>query len=84
MILYICTIVVNIRQYIQLHHCNVLVHASSIYTHQVDQLMRFWHLWLKGFPQVLEIMENLENHQKSSMHGKIMEFEKKQQNNHVK
>ena len=29
-----------------------------------------------GFPQALEIMENLENHQKSSMHGKIMEFEK--------
>ena len=29
-----------------------------------------------GFPQALEIMENLENHQKSSMHGKFMEFEK--------
>ena len=31
-----------------------------------------------GFPQALEIIENLENHQKSSMHGnfKIMEFEK--------
>ena len=29
-----------------------------------------------GFPQTLEIMENLENHEKSSMHGKIMEFEK--------
>ena len=27
-------------------------------------------------PQALEIMENLENHYKSSMHGKIMEFEK--------
>ena len=27
-----------------------------------------------GFPQALEIMENLENHQKSSMHGNIMEF----------
>ena len=27
-----------------------------------------------GLPQALEIMEN---HQKSSMHGKIMEFEKK-------
>ena len=30
-----------------------------------------------GFPQALEIMENLENTKKSSMHGKIMEFEKK-------
>ena len=29
-----------------------------------------------GFPQALEIMENLENQEKSSMHGKIMEFEK--------
>ena len=29
-----------------------------------------------GFPQALEIMENLEKHKKSSMHGKIMEFEK--------
>ena len=31
---------------------------------------------MAGFPQTLEIMENLENHQKSSMHGKIMELEK--------
>ena len=30
-----------------------------------------------GLPQALEIIENLENHQKSSMHGKIMEFQKK-------
>ena len=29
-----------------------------------------------GFPQVLEIMENLENHEKSSMYGKTMELEK--------
>ena len=29
-----------------------------------------------GFPRGLEIMENLENQEKSSMHGKIMEFEK--------
>ena len=36
-----------------------------------------------GFPQALEIMENLENHLKSSMHGKIMEFEKNL-NNHDK
>ena len=28
------------------------------------------------FQQALEIMENLENHQKNSMHGKIMEFKK--------
>ena len=35
-----------------------------------------------GFPQALEIMENLENH-KSSMHGKIIEFEKNL-NNHGK
>ena len=32
--------------------------------------------FLPGFPQALEIMENLENHLKKSMHGKIMEFEK--------
>ena len=31
---------------------------------------------MAGFPQVLETMENLENHPKSSMHGKIIEFEK--------
>ena len=31
---------------------------------------------IAGFPQALEIMENLENHEKSSMHGKNMEFEK--------
>ena len=36
-----------------------------------------------GFPQALETMENLENHEKSSMHGKIMEFEIKL-NNHGK
>ena len=29
-----------------------------------------------GFPRALENLENLENHKKSSMHGKIMEFEK--------
>ena len=37
-------------------------------------------IWVNitGFPQALEIMENLEKSQKkSSMHGKIMEFEKK-------
>ena len=33
-------------------------------------------MYCTGFPQPLEIMENLENHKKSSMHGKIMEFEK--------
>ena len=36
------------------------------------------------FPQALEIMENLENHPKSSMHGNIMEFKKKTLNNHEK
>ena len=35
-------------------------------------------LWISGFPQALEILENLENHQKSSMHGKIMECKKKE------
>ena len=35
-----------------------------------------------GFPQALEIMKNLENHGKSSMHGKIMEL--KNLNNHRK
>ena len=37
-----------------------------------------------GFPQALEIMENLENHKKKSMHGKIMEFENPPPNNHGK
>ena len=40
-------------------------------------------IFATGFPQALEIMENLENTQKSSMHGKIMEFEKNP-NNHGK
>ena len=39
---------------------------------------------ITGFPQARETMENLENHKKSSMHGKIMEFEKKHLNNHGK
>ena len=29
-----------------------------------------------GFPQALEIMENLERYKKCSMHRKMMEFEK--------
>ena len=33
--------------------------------------------YFSGFPRALEIMENLENHEKKSMHGKIMEFEGK-------
>ena len=32
-------------------------------------------LTVSGFPQALEIMENLENHEKSSIHGKIMKPE---------
>ena len=44
--------------------------------------MKNFNILASGFPQALEVMENLENHQKSSMHGKIMEFEKK--NNHGK
>ena len=36
-----------------------------------------------GFPRALEIMENLENYKKSSMHGNIMKF-KKNLNNHGK
>ena len=35
------------------------------------------NMYISGFPQALEIMVNLENLQKSYMHGKIMEFEKK-------
>ena len=35
---------------------------------------------ITGFPRALENLENLENHKKSSMHGKIMEFEKKLKN----
>ena len=47
------------------HVCNRLVHIGYAIS-----------LLLTGFPQALEIMENLENHKKSSMRGKIMEFEK--------
>ena len=49
-------------------------------------LQKQWKLqmYLTGFPQALEIMKNLENHKKSSMHGQIMEFEKKTLNNHRK
>ena len=36
-----------------------------------------------GIPKALEIMENLENHTKKSMHGKIMDFEENL-NNHGK
>ena len=43
---------------------NKNTHFSEIYT-----LLQI----VNGFPQALE---NLENHKKSSMHGKIMEFEK--------
>ena len=35
---------------------------------------------MSGFPRALEIMESLENHGKSSMHGKTMGFEKKTKN----
>ena len=42
--------------------------ANSV---EPDEIMHF-----SGLPQALEIMENLENHKKCSMHGKIMEFEK--------
>ena len=43
-------------------------------------ILHSWQLFAEdltsGFPQALEIMENLENYKKSSMHGKIIEFEK--------
>ena len=44
----------------------------------------YFCLHLTGFPQDLEIMEKLENHQKSSIHRKIMEFGEKNLINHVK
>ena len=40
----------------------------------LDGVTSFLSLIDAGFPRALE---NLENHKKSSMHGKIMEFEKK-------
>ena len=53
-----------------------LVLANSVGLCKTPHYMAF-HLRLhSGFPQALEIMENLENYKKSSMHGKIMEFEK--------
>ena len=42
------------------------------------------HSLSTGFPQALEIMETWKITKKSSMHGKIMEFEKKKLNNHGK
>ena len=36
----------------------------------------FKKVFLAGFPQALEIIEYLENYEKSSMHGKTMGFEK--------
>ena len=52
-------------------------------TTSADDIFRFSISWrfkgtflFSGFPRALEIMENLENQKKSSMHGKIMEIEK--------
>ena len=45
--------------------------------HLIFNPFRSGYLQTAGLPQALEIMENLENHKKkSSMHGKIMEFDK--------
>ena len=47
----------------------------DFYTWVIDlnnQYEEFGCVHQAGFPQALEIMENLENHQKSSMHGKII------------
>ena len=33
--------------------------------------------YIKGSQELWKSLKNLENHEKSSMHGKIMEFEKK-------
>ena len=43
--------------------------STKIATHTKEQIAT-------GFPQAMEILQNLENHQKSAMHRKIMEFEK--------
>ena len=42
----------------------------------LEVLEFYTNLPVSGFPQALEIMENLENHLKNSMHGKIVEFAK--------
>ena len=58
--------------------------VGSIVTLIEQYLPKTFSIYLKsGFPQALEIMENLENHTKKSMHEKIMEFEK-HLNNHGK
>ena len=52
--------------------------VSLSYHLENSELYVFWQkrfVEIAGFPQSLEIMENLENHQKKSMHGKIMELE---------
>ena len=42
-----------------------------------DPLLSHGLAHMSGFLRALEILENLENHEKSSMHGQIMEFEEK-------
>ena len=62
------------------HSSFVVVIFWSVFLHIINY---FQHIYLRkslsnikpsGFPQALEITENLENYKKSSMHGKIMEF----------
>ena len=52
-------------RYIHIQSCYYLFHLNS------DNITLS-----AGFPQALQIMENLENHKKSSIYGKIMKFER--------
>ena len=54
-----------------------MVQHPSVFVFVHSHFQRSTCISLTGFPQALEIMENLENHEKSFMHGKFMEFEKK-------
>ena len=56
--------------------CSIAVCPTAVLTCPI-------YMCCTGFPQPLEIMENLEKSQKSSMHGKIIELGKKL-NNHGK